>query len=213
MSAARDVQTAADGVDSLNIVFDLGGVVFNWKPELLIKSVFEEPETQALVRAEIFEHIDWLELDRGTLSFGDAVVRGAQRTGLPRADIERLLNEVPHSLTPIHETIELIRSLHGSGCPLYVLSNMHFASIAHLEKTYDIWDMFDGTVISCRIEKIKPEPGIYEHLLDKHQLDAYETVFIDDMSENLEAASSLGIRTIKFLDASQCRHDLVELVK
>jgi len=197
----------------LNIVFDLGGVVFNWHPDKLIRCVFDDKETRTIVKTEILEHPDWLELDRGTLAFQDAVVRGAQRTGLPNADIERLLNEVPRSLTPIHDTIDLIRSMVGPDHRLFVLSNMHIASIAYLEAKHDIWSMFEGTVISCRINMIKPEIGIYEHLLNEFQLSASETVFIDDMSENLVAARSIGIQTIKFLDSSQCRQDLTELLQ
>ena len=197
----------------MNIVFDLGGVVFNWQPDKLIRGIFDDEETRKIVNSEILEHPDWLELDRGTLPFRDAVVRGADRTGLPNTDIERLLNEVPRSLTPIHETIDLIRSMVSPDHRLFVLSNMHLASIAYLEKEHDIWDMFDGTVISCRIQKIKPEIGIYEYLLNEYQLVASETVFIDDMSENLAAARSIGIQTIKFLTSSQCRRDLTELVK
>ena len=118
----------------MNIVFDLGGVVFDWQPDKLIKRVFVDSATQNLVRAEILEHPDWLELDRGTLDYQDAVNRGAQRTGLPSTDIARLLDEVPRSLTPIHETIEIIRSMIDTDHRLFVLSNMHFASIAYLEK-------------------------------------------------------------------------------
>jgi len=195
----------------LNIVFDLGGVVFNWQPDKLIRRVFESSETQSLIKTEILEHPDWLALDRGTLPFQDAVVRGAGRTGLPNSDIERLLNEVPRSLTPIHETIALIRSMAGSDHRLFVLSNMHFASIAYLEKEHDIWDMFDGAVISCRIKKIKPELEIYEYLLDEYQLDAAETIFIDDMSENLAAARVMGIQTIQFISSAQCKQDLIAL--
>ncbi len=71
--------------------------------------------------------------------------------------------------------------------------------------------MFDGIVISCRIQKVKPEIEIYEHLLTEYQLEATETIFIDDTSENLAAASSIGIQTIKFVDPPQCRQDLVDL--
>ena len=38
-----------------------------------------------------------------------------------------------------------------------------------------------------------------------------ETVFIDDMSENLAGASQVGIQTIRFVDADQCRKDLMSL--
>jgi putative hydrolase of the HAD superfamily len=195
----------------LNIVFDLGGVVFNWQPDAIISRIFQDSETQDLVRAEIFEHVDWVELDRGTIALDQAIARGASRTGLPHEDIESLLNEVPRSLTPIQETIKLIRSISDSNNRCFVLSNMHVASISYLEEKYNIWDMFDGIVISSRIQKVKPEIEIYEHLLIEYQLKASETVFIDDTSENLTAASSIGIQTIKFVDPPQCRHDLVVL--
>ncbi len=163
------------------------------------------------MRAEIFEHADWVELDRGAIALDQAIVRGASRTGLPHEDIEKLLNEVPRSLTPIQETIELIRSISDSNNRCFVLSNMHAASISYLEKKYKIWDMFDGIVISSRIQKVKPEIEIYEHLLTEYQLKASETIFIDDTSENLTAATSIGIQTIKFVDSRQCKRDLVNL--
>lgn len=195
----------------MNIVFDLGGVVFDWSPDKIICRVFTDSKTQDLVRAQIFEHVDWVELDRGTITLEEAIVRGSSRTGLPPESIEKLLNEVPRSLTPIRETIELIRSIRDTNNRLFVLSNMHLASISYLEKKHKIWDLFDGIVISSRIRKVKPEIGIYEHLLNEYELNATETVFIDDMRENLAAASSIGIQTIQFVDAYQCRQGLVDL--
>lgn len=195
----------------MNIVFDLGGVVFRWQPEKIIRHVFQDPEKQDLVRAEIFEHSDWIELDRGSITLNQAIVRGTLRTGLPRGDVENLFKAVPPSLTPIEETIELIREMRGSNNSFFVLSNMHAASILHLEKTYKIWSLFDGIVISSRIQMVKPELEIYQHLLTTYGLNAAETVFIDDMSENLAAASKVGIHTIRFLDADQCRQALMNL--
>ena len=195
----------------MNIVFDLGGVVFEWRPDKIIHHVFQDPGEQALVKKEIFEHRDWVELDRGTIELEQAIDNGAARTGLPREIIERLLNAVPRFLVPMQDTIELIRSIQDSNNRFFVLSNMHVASINYLEVAHDIWDMFDGIVISSRIKKVKPEREIYEHLLNEYELDAAETVFIDDMHENVAAASELGIQTIRFVDADQCRQELVDL--
>ena len=110
----------------MNIVFDLGGVIFNWQPDKLIRSVFDDPKTQQLVRVEIFEHSDWVELDRGTLDVEQAIERGASRTKLPRAEISKLMSEVPRSLTPIHESIDLLRSIRGTDNKFFILSNMQF---------------------------------------------------------------------------------------
>ena len=195
----------------MNIVFDLGGVVFNWQPDAIIKSIFEDTSTQDLVRKEIFEHADWVELDRGTITFDQAISRGTRRTGLPYKDIERLLNAVPRFLTPIEATIELIHELNQTKNRLFVLSNMHLASIAYLEQRHKIWDMFDGIVISSRIQMVKPERQIYEYLLGLYQLEPAETIFIDDMRENLAAASSLGIQTIRFVDPAQCQRELAHV--
>jgi len=195
----------------MNIVFDLGGVVFRWQPEKIIRHFFHDAKQQDLVRSEIFSHIDWVELDRGTIETHQAITRCAARTGLARDRIKELLNAVPQFLTPIDETIDLINTVRRSNHKLFVLSNMHHASISYLEKTHDIWNLFDGMVISSRIQMVKPEIQIYRHLLSTYGLSAAETVFIDDLSENLEVASTLGIQTIRFVDADQCKQDLTNL--
>ena len=195
----------------MNIVFDLGGVVFDWRPDKIIESVFDDVEKQYLVRDEIFRHPDWVELDRGTLSKEQAIDRGVMRTRLLHSDISKLFNEIPRSLKPIAESIEFLHSIRETDNRFYVLSNMHMESIKYLESQNSIWDMFDGMVISCRVQKVKPEQEIYEHLLTEFNLVAHETVFIDDMDVNLQTASHLGIKTIRFSNPAQCRQELGEL--
>jgi len=192
----------------LNVVFDLGGVVFRWQPDVLVRGVFDDPRTRDAARTGILEHADWIELDRGTISQDEAVARACRRTGLSQPDVERLFRAVPPHLTPVDATVALIRAVKTAGHRAYVLSNMHLASISHLEREYDIWSLFDGAVISCRVKAVKPEPAIYEHLLNEHRLNAAETMFIDDREENLETASAFGIHPIHFIDAAQCREAL-----
>ena len=192
----------------LNIVFDLGGVVVTWQPELIIAAAFPEPRSQALVREEIFGHADWIGLDRGTLPWQNAVVRAAQRTGLPEAEVGRLLRQVPLALVPIPQTVDLLYRLKAQGHALFCLSNMHVASIEHLEKSYTFWHLFTGTVISCRLQLCKPEPAIYAYLLAQFGLKPDDTVFIDDMPINLTAAAQFGIATIRFESPEQCTREL-----
>ena len=192
----------------MNLVFDLGGVVVRWDPEAIIASVFSDPATQSKVKAGVFSHPDWLELDRGTLGREDAIARAAQRTGVAAGEIKRLLHAVPASLVPFPDTVALLYRLKAKGLRLYCLSNMHFASIEHLEQTHDFFEVFDGAVISCRLQLCKPETGIYKHLLQTYGLKADETLFIDDVQKNLDAAAKLGIRTLKFEHAAQCERQL-----
>ncbi len=192
----------------MNIVFDLGGAVFAWKPEAIIANVFADPEMRVKVRAEIFGHADWHELDRGTLPRREAIVRAAARTGLPPSAIADLMRQVPLALVAIPATVDLLYRLKARGHRLFYLSNMHVASIERVEKAYTFWDVFEDGVISCRVHLIKPEQEIYTYLLEKHGLDGTDTIFIDDTEVNLEAAARLGMRTIKFENPAQCEDQL-----
>ena len=195
----------------MNVVFDLGGVLLTWDPESIVSGMFSDPHVQELVLDKVFKHPDWLELDRGTLDPQVAVDQWTERTGLPRADMDRLMAQVPHALAPMDDSIALLPRLKQNGHPLYCLSNMHTASIAHLEESYSFFDHFGGAVVSCRIHAIKPEPEIYSHLLETFDLEPRDTVFIDDMEYNLTAAAEFGIRTILFWNAGQCERDLIAL--
>lgn len=192
----------------LNLIFDLGGVVVRWDPDAIIAGVFTDGALHARVKAGVFAHPDWVELDRGTLARDAAIRRAAQRTGVAVSELTRLLEAVPPSLVPIPETLELLYRLRARGYPLYCLSNMHFASIEHLERSHTFWEVFRGAAISCRLQLCKPEPAIYEHLLGAYGLRPQETVFVDDVEVNVAAAAELGIRTIRFVDARQCEREL-----
>ena len=189
-------------------MFDLGGVVVRWDPDAIIASVFRDQDVHSKIKAGVFSHPDWLELDRGTLEREDAIARAAQRTGVPVEEIGRLLHAVPPSLVVFPETVDLLYRLKRKGYPLYCLSNMHFASIEHLEREHTFWDVFDGRVISCRLQLCKPETEIYEHLLKTYALQASATLFIDDVQQNLDAAEKLGIRSLRFENAAQCEREL-----
>lgn len=195
----------------MNIVFDLGRVIVSWEPAVLIAEVFPDPAVRETVHSSIVEHADWLALDRGTLSRGDAIARAAKRTGLSKSDVAGFLQRVPPALVAIPEMVELLYRLKAKGHQLFCLSNMHIASIEHLEKVYRFWEVFEGIVISSRIHLIKPEPAIYAYLLEQYALNSTETVFIDDAEVNLAPATKFGIHTVKFENPGQCEHRLKRL--
>lgn len=195
----------------MNLIFDLGGVLLRWDPDAIIAGVFPQKEIREKAKKGVFGHADWLELDRGTLAREDAIRRAAQRTGIDEAEVKRLLLAVPPSLVPIPETVDLLYRLRARGYPLYCLSNMHFASIEHLEREQRFFEVFSGAAISCRLKLCKPEPAVYEHALKAFKLEAQETVFIDDVEVNVAAAAKLGIRTIQFRSAAQCERELRSL--
>lgn len=81
----------------------------------------------------------------------------------------------------------------------------------YLNQQYDFWNKFKGIVVSGDIKLIKPDPKIYTYTLDKFKLAPKETIFIDDMLENITAARKIGIFGIHFTDLATCKNILKDL--
>ena len=195
----------------MNIVFDLGGVVLDWKPRPLIEKIFPMDSDREKMVTQVLGHQDWVKLDRGTLDLKTATIRAARRTGISEELIRNFFNIIPKILVPIPDTLNLIREIKEVGHRLFILSNMQYESANYIEKNLDFWNLFEPPIFSCRINMVKPEMSIFQHLLDYHQLEASETVFIDDMQVNVESAQELGIHSIRFENAQQCRQQLKDL--
>ena len=191
-----------------NVIFDLGGVVFDWNPDHIVSRVQPVPELRSALKQALFGHADWRLFDRGTLTEPELIERLQLRLSPTQPKVEAILDAVRNSLVEKPETLELMRTLQGRGTPLYCLSNMPASIYAHLRQRHSFWDVFDGIVISGEVQMMKPEPEVFLHLLEKYNLRAAETVFIDDLVTNIEAAKQVGLRTILFKDAAQCRREL-----
>jgi putative hydrolase of the HAD superfamily len=187
----------------MNVVFDLGGVVVAWNPDEIINRAVSDPANRPIAMRHIMRHPDWLQLDRGTLELEDAIRRATERSGLDETLVRAVVESVPASLVANEETVALMRRVKAAGNSLYCLSNMPAGSMAYLERRYDFWDLFDGAVISSRVHYCKPEREIYEHLLDTYALAPSDTVFIDDVAANVEAARTVGMHAIQFATVAQ----------
>lgn len=75
-----------------------------------------------------------------------------------------------------------------------------------------IEDVFDALIISADVKLAKPDPRIFEMALSRLDVPAQRAVFIDDVIENLQAARSLGLHTIQFLNSTQTLSELETLI-
>ncbi len=194
-----------------NVVFDLGGVLITWRPSEIIEAFYADPELRAAVRREVFQHPDWLEMDRGTVDEQTLGERFARRLGRPPAEMAALFDHVRASLQPMPATVALAQQLRDRGLTLYVLSNISVPMFRHIEK-YPLFELFTGSVVSGAINLVKPERAIFEHLTQRFALDVAATVFIDDLPANVEAARAVGLAAIRFEHVEQCAADLERLL-
>ncbi|WP_418992033.1 HAD family hydrolase [Alistipes sp.] len=172
-----------------NIVFDLGGVLFARDKT---RCAEEFGDFFAFVRAEEMPRF-WEEYDRGTSTMEEVIRTLCRINDCPPERCRHYLQRSIDLQEPVKPTEQLVRELKAAGYKLYVLSNMSREFIAFLRR-FPVYGLFDGEVVSCEVGTVKPEPRIYEILLERYRLDPAETLFVDDRQANIDAAERLGIR-------------------
>lgn len=187
----------------MNIILDIGNVIFEWNPKQLVSHIFCKAEEQKEALNSIIAQEDWLDLDRGIIELSTAIENTTARCSLDPQKIAALYQAVPEHLTPIPSMVQAIEQAAEAKVPLYVLSNMPQHAWDYLASHYSFWKHFTGIVVSCEIHCIKPEPAIYAYVTETYQLNPQETWFLDDMAENVEAARKFGMHSERISDPHQ----------
>ena len=196
-----------------NIVFDIGQVLLTFNPEQYLREQFNLSTGQIKdIAKETFRSSVWLDLDRGKISKNEAAEIFAKR--LPEYSqvlIEGVLNW-EEILNPIEPNIELLKEFNDSDAyEVYALSNFNDESYQVAKSEFPFLNLFKGEIISGQVGYIKPEPEIYQLLLDRFELEPAETLFIDDSKENIEAAKEFGLRTIHYRNSEQLQREIKHL--
>jgi 2-haloacid dehalogenase len=191
------------------IVFDFGGVLLDWNPRYLYRKLFDDnPDGVERFLAEI-GFVEWNALQDEGRPFSEAVAELSEKFphygDLIRAYDERWEESI---IGPIQSTVDILRELKGAGYPLYGLSNWSAETFQRVRHKYAFMDWFDDIVISGEVKLIKPDPRIYNLLLERIGRRAEECLFIDDSEANTAAADQLGFMTIRFESPRQLGDEL-----
>ena len=111
---------------------------------------------------------------------------------------------------PIEGSVEILRALKEAGVPVYALTNMETWTYPGRRDRYPFLRWFDGTVVSGFEGVAKPDPRVFELLLDRFHLAAQTTLLIDDSPKNVAAARAVGMQAIEFESPARLRDWLEE---
>lgn len=191
-----------------NIIFDLGNVLLNFNPEEYLKTKIIEDDKVSEVHKEIFKSKEWIMLDRGTITEEEAInilVKNSSQNG----ELIRLAFENWYELlTPIEDSVMILKKLKNAKYKVYFLSNFHMLAFEYITKKYDFFNFFDGGIVSYREKLLKPEEGIYKRVIEEYQLNPVESIFIDDVQANIEGARKLNFETILFKSSKDLKEEL-----
>jgi glucose-1-phosphatase len=194
------------------VIFDLGGVIN--------RTENKNPRERLAERAGIsYEELIKLVFD--TDSAIQATV--GKLTTREHWDIVRQNLDIPSEvLSPLEshfwggdmideELIDYIRSLR----PRYktgLLSNAWDDLRRYLQEEWKIADAFDEIVISAEVGVAKPDPRIYQIILEHLGVTPPEAIFVDDYPDNVEGAIRVGMHAIRFENPEQAKQEIDKLL-
>ncbi|MEM7025954.1 MAG: HAD family phosphatase [Pseudomonadota bacterium] len=190
------------------IVFDLGGVLIDWDPRYLYRKLIDHEPTMEWFLDEVC-HMEWnVEQDRGR-PFAEAVEEAAGRHPDQRELIEAYHHRWQEMVAgAIEDTVAILLELQAAGYELHALTNWSAETFPLARSRFGFLDHFETITVSGEERLIKPDPRIFELMLERISHPAQRCVYIDDSAKNIDAASALGFDAIHFTTPSALRSDL-----
>ena len=177
-----------------NIIFDLGGVLVGFDRQRSIDA-FERigcGKVADYIRDHRTEDL-FYRIELGEISTHDFCEEVRQMTAT-NADDEAIIEAWNVLLKPVTtERLQRLRELREAGHRLFLLSNtndMHWQYCGH-----QLDGCFERVFLSYEMRLAKPDTAIFAEVLRQAEIDASDTLFIDDNADNIAAAASLGIQT------------------
>lgn len=193
------------------IIFDIGNVLvdYNWKA--CLDTFPYSQETKEILSSAMFLSPEWNEFDRGAFSTEEMLALFIKNAPAYRQEIESVFHSIGRCIHQFEYAIPWIKALKKSGLNIYVLSNYAEHMYNQTQEELNFLEYTDGGILSFREKLIKPDPAIYETLMERYKIEPDEAVFLDDNLENVEIAAALGIHGIRFTSYEDAVVKLAEL--
>ena len=180
------------------IIFDIGNVLLDFDYMKQFRRLFDEETANAIADVTVRKLENWIELDRGVLSYEEAINRMIQEAPHLAKEIRLAVQELYRNMESYTYATEWVKSLKDKGYRLYVLSNYGERPFAESKEKMPYLQYMDGSLISYEIREVKPSAAIYRALCDQFHIDPSKAVFIDDSAMNIAGAKDFGLHTIHF---------------
>lgn len=181
-----------------NLIFDFGNVVVRFDPDYMTGQVTKEEGEFETLRDVVFNPKTFEQTDKGEIT-------AEQHKAIVCADLPEHLHKKACEILdtwylnlPFWPGMErLLNDAKKAGYKLYLLSNINIQFSENRAKV-DKLKLFDGIGLSSEIKHVKPEPVIYNTLLERNNLKPNECIFIDDRQINVDGGEAVGIKGYLF---------------
>jgi glucose-1-phosphatase len=190
------------------LVFDMGHVFVDFEWESVCLAFCESAKIDREYFDPILRRIGNLGYERGKIDTAGLIEAIYDMIGV-RYSAEEFTRMWNHTFRENEEMAALLQNLKNQK-PLYLLSNTNECHWRFLEDNFQVSRHFEELLLSYEIGFVKPQREIYDAVLSRSGLAAGDCLFIDDLPQNIEAASALGMHTIHFQGIADLKDKLVQ---
>ena len=178
-----------------NLVFDMGNVLIEWNSEKILQAITDDIKLQNLLRKEVFETGLWVQTDEGVKTREEMIEIVTAKIGEEYRNEITQLSRYWYKYVDVYTKVQdRIIELSKNGYNIYILSNTAYTFYDLVKEGYiPAASIAKGIVLSCEEKVLKPNEKIYNILLERYNLDPHDTMFFDDLSENIWGAARCGI--------------------
>lgn len=179
-----------------NIIFDFGDIFINLDKKATYRALKKLGVSHISDKMILVTH----QYEKGLISTQEFTYFFSSELGVSVKDLVLAWNSILLNF-PEARFLFLKELSSNKNFRLFLLSNtnqLHISWIQHnwgLNRYLEFKNCFNKFYLSHEINLRKPSIEIYEFILNENNLIARETLFIDDLKENTEAANALGIHT------------------
>lgn len=178
-----------------NLVFDMGNVLIEWNSEKILQAITDDRKLHNLLRKEVFETGLWVQTDEGVKTREEMIEIVTAKIGEEYRNEITQLSRYWYKYVDVYTKVQdRIIELSKNGYNIYILSNTAYTFYDLVKEGYiPAASIAKGIVLSCEEKVLKPNEKIYNILLERYNLDPHDTMFFDDLSENIWGAARFGI--------------------
>jgi len=198
--------------DITTIIFDLGGVLVDWDPKYMYRTIFETEEAMDHF-LKVVCTFDWNEMQDGGRTIAEANQVLIEKFPEYTTEILAFYGRWKEMLVgAVGGTVEILKKIkEDKKYRIFALTNWSAETWPIAIETFDFLSWFEDVLVSGQEKLKKPDPKIYQLTLSKFGLSANECLFIDDNKRNVLAARNENIRSIHFTSSAQLKEELTKL--
>jgi putative hydrolase of the HAD superfamily len=180
-----------------NIIFDLGNVLVNVEYERFINKLKSRGVSEETY-GNFFKGGSYrlLGYESGEITTDEFITKclNGLKLDMDRSEYADAFNDMFSEIKPMSSLVRELSAVNNYR--LFLLSNTSPLHFEYIKQKYDYVNLLEKFALSYELKSLKPDDIIYERTIDHLGVIPEESIFIDDLQENCDAAQKHGIKTI-----------------